>query len=179
MPCGCGKKKGNASLFHEQAQATGDPVVWGPALWTILHVLAEYCGNRGIDMDQARDFEVIVNHLPQVIPCEECQAHTKTYLAGTPFEAIKNAKGPGMLNPYVRLWLLTFHNAVRTQKGQSIDVTTLEQLRTLYGSETIQQCHLGTLTANVNYGIRTGLVKIATWQRWYTLLNRLKVMSGA
>jgi len=174
MPCGCGKKKGGNLVFDELTNASGDPIVWGPALWSILHILAEHIGRQGIDADEARDFEIIVNTLPFVIPCSECQGHTRTYLQANPFEPLKNVKD---LASYVRLWLLTFHNAVRAQKGQPIEITTLEQLAALYASETIQKCQINTLVANVNFGIRNGLVKIDAWRRWFTLLNRLKVMS--
>ena len=163
-------------MFDERAAATGDPLVWGPALWSILHILAAHIGHQGMDLDQARDIQVLVTMLPQIIPCSECQAHSKTYLIANPFEPVKNV---ATLSVYVRTWLLTFHNAVRTQNGQPIDITTLEQLDELYKDETIQKCQLNTLVANVNYGIRNGILKAEPWKRWFTLLNRLKVMSMA
>jgi hypothetical protein len=176
MPCGCGKKKGSNIVFDALANASGDPLVWGPALWSILHILAAHIGHQGMDLDQARDIQVLVTMLPQIIPCSECQAHSRTYLAAHPFEPVKNV---ATLSIYVRTWLLTFHNAVRTQNGQPIDITTLEQLDELYKDETIQKCQLNTLVANVNYGIRNGILKAEPWKRWFTLLNRLKVMSMA
>jgi short-subunit dehydrogenase len=98
------------------------------------------------------------------------------YLVANPFEPVKNV---ATLSVYVRTWLLTFHNAVRTRNGQPIDITTLEQLDELYKTDTIQKCQINTLVANVNYGIRNGILKAEPWKRWFTLLNRLKVMSMA
>ena len=176
MPCGCGKKKGANIVFDELANASGDPLVWGPALWSILHILAAHIGHQGMDLDQARDIQVLVTMLPQIIPCTECQGHSKTYLAANPFEPVKNVD---TLSVYVKTWLLTFHNAVRTQKGQPIEITTLEELDALYENETIQKCQLNSVAANVSYGIRNGFVKADAWKRWFTILNRLKVMSLA
>jgi hypothetical protein len=179
MGCGCGKKKGPAVPYDEKTNATGDPTQWGPALWSVLHILAAHIGGQEMDVDQARDFDVIISLLPQVLPCAACQAHSKAYIAANPFEAIKNTKVAGDLARYVQTWLLTFHNAVRTQNGQSIDITTLEQLTALYAAEKIQQCQLTVITMNALYGIRNRLIKNDTWKRWFTVLNRLKVISSS
>jgi hypothetical protein len=177
MGCGCGKKRGPAVIYDEKANATGDPKQWGPALWSVLHILAAHVGNQEMDIDQARDFDVIIGHLCQVLPCATCQAHCKTYIAANPFEAAKNAKVAGDLAKYVQTWLLNFHNAVRTQNGQSIDITTLEQLTDLYAAEKVQQCQLTIIVMNARYGIQQRLIKTDTWKRWYTVLNHLKVIS--
>ena len=176
MPCGCGKKRVSVTIFDDTANASGDPTVWGPALWAILHILAAHIGHHGMDLDEARDIQILISMLPQILPCLECQAHSRIYLVANPFEPVKNV---GTLSVYVRTWLLTFHNAVRTQNDQSIDITTLEQLDALYKTDTIQKCQLTIIGANANYGFRNGIIKIAAWQRWYTLLNRLKVMTMA
>jgi len=178
MSCGCGKKKGGIILFNQE-NATGDPTVWGPAFWYCLHVLAGHVGKHGIDADEARDFEVVIAMLPQVIPCAECQAHSKTYLSQNPFESIKNAKVNGTLGPYAETWLLAFHNAVRTQNSQPIEITTLEELRALYAGKVIERCQINTIVANVNYGIRNALIKVDAWKRWFTIFSRLKVISGS
>jgi hypothetical protein len=83
------------------------------------------------------------------------------------------------LRTYCQTWLLKFHNAVRLSKGQTVDITTLEQLGTLYGTEKIQACQIQTVSANVIYGIRMGLSKMDTWKRWNGIFQRLKVMVGA
>jgi Erv1 / Alr family len=178
MSCGCGKKKG-APVIYNQDVASGDPKVWGPALWSCLHIIAEHVGKREIDIAEARDFEIVITMLPQVIPCAHCQAHAKTYLSQYPFEANKNAKVPGTLGPYAETWLLTFHNAVRTQNSQPIEVSTLEQLRALYKGRTIQKSQIDTIVANVNYGIRNALIKLDAWKRWYSIFSRLKIISGS
>jgi Erv1 / Alr family len=179
MGCGCGGKRGPVTLL-DGSVADGNPVVWGPVMWAVLHIFAERIGKSGVpsvDTDQARDFTFLINLLPAIIPCRECQAHSRTYLATHPFQ-IQSLLG-NALSIHVRTWFLTFHNTVRESKGQSIDITTLEQLATLYSAEKIQTCQIQTIISNVAYGIRTGIVKQDNWKRWYVYFNRLKVLLAA
>jgi hypothetical protein len=130
-----------------------------------------------MDTDQSRDMGILVNLLPAILPCSTCQGHMRQYIAMNPF-VLTGLVGSD-LRTYCRTWLLTFHNAVRTSKGQTIDITTLEQLSGLYGAEKIQDCQIQALSANVIYGIRMGLSKMDTWKRWNGIFQRLKVMVGA
>ena len=180
MPCGCaGKRKGAATLLAEARDADGRPEAWGPALWALLHLLAERIGTSGapfLDTDQARDMEVVVTLLPLLIPCSECQAHCRSYFTANPFTPLSVTSG---LSAYIRTYLLKVHNAVRKSKGQEIEVTDLEGLTALYKDQTIQSCQIEAFGANVLYGIRNGLVKMDTWKRWISVYKRLKVLVGA
>jgi hypothetical protein len=167
------------SLLAEARDADGQPETWGPPLWTLLHHLAERIGKSGVpllDTDQARDMDKVVTLLPFVIPCAECQAHCRAYLAAHPFTSI-NYTGSA-LSVYVRTWLLDFHNAVRTANKQELEVTTLEALEALY-HETPPPCHIEAFGSNVLYGIRNNLVKLDSWKRWIVAYKRLKVLAGA
>jgi len=178
MGCGCAKRKG-PGIVLDGTVGDGNPTTWGPVVWAVLHIFAERTGRSGtasVDTDQARELTQLINLLPAIIPCKECQGHSRVYIATHSFQCI--ALTGEALNTYVRTWLLTFHNEVRASKGQSIDVTTLDQLATLYGSETIQTCQIKTIISNVSYGIRTGIVKQDNWKRWHVHFNRLKVLTG-
>jgi hypothetical protein len=176
MPCAC-KKKGNLLvLFGEAGSADGDPQAWGPPVWAILHTLGHRIGHSGIDGDQARAMEVLIQQLPSILPCTDCASHMRKYLLTYPFNCDK-LSGPE-LSTYVRGWLLTFHNAVRTRKSQPLEITTQEQLEALYATEPIQTCQITTLMANVTYGIKTGIVKSDAWRRWVIHFNRLRVLTG-
>ena len=176
MPCAC-KRKGNLLiLLGEAGTADGDPIAWGPPLWSILHTLGQHIGQGGIDIDQIREMEILLHQLPTILPCTDCAAHMRQYLVTYPFTCGK-LLGPELAS-YVRQWLLTFHNAVRTRKAQPLEILTQEQLETLYATETIQTCQITTLMANVTYGIRTGIVKADAWKRWVIHFNRLRVLTG-
>jgi hypothetical protein len=130
-----------------------------------------------MDADQNRDISILVNLLSAILPCSTCQGHMRQYIAMNPF-VVTGLIGAD-LRTYCRTWLLNFHNAVRTSKGQPIEITTLEQLAGLYGTEKIQDCQIQALSAHVIYGIRMGLSKMDTWKRWNGIFQRLKVMVGA
>lgn len=181
MSCGCGKKKKIANIFGYNEAADGNPVTWGPPLWELLHMLAERVGRSGvpsIDVDQAILMDLLVQLLPSVIPCEECQAHCREYLAKHPFSAGK-LKASDAISPFVRQWLFDFHNAVRSRKEQPLIITTLEQLATEYEGDKIQQCQVNLFLSNANYGVRNGIVKIDALKRWIVAFNKLKVITGA
>lgn len=177
MGCGCGKKKGAVVLFGMEA-ADGNPDTWGPVVWAILHILGERIGTGSAnDVDLARDITVLIQLLPSILPCKECQNHMKTYIGIHPF-VMTGLVGPE-LNTALRTWFMDFHNTVRTNQSKTIDITTLPQLTTLYGDERIQLCQLQLLSSHVSYGIRNGLVKQDVWKRWLTIFNRVKVMAMA
>ena len=176
MGCGCAKRRGPITLVGADA-ADGNPDTWGPPLWAILHSIAERIGISGMDADQSRDISILVNLLSAILPCSTCQGHMRQYIAMNPF-VVTGLIGAD-LRTYCRTWLLNFHNAVRTSKGQPIEITTLEQLAGLYGTEKIQDCQIQALSAHVIYGIRMGLSKMDTWKRWNGIFQRLKVMVGA
>ena len=176
MGCGCGKNKSGVVLIGADS-ADGNPDTWGPALWTILHIIAERIGNGGMDIDQARDIGTLIPLLPTILPCATCQTHMRNYLTLHPFVTSGLIGIP--LQTYIRTWLLDFHNTVRTSKGQPIEITTLEQLSVLYGTEKIQECQLKSFMSNVIYGVRHNLVKMDVWKRWNSIFQRLKVLTGA
>lgn len=176
MGCGCAKRRGPITLVGADT-ADGNPDTWGPPLWTILHTIAERIGISGMDADQSRDIGVLINLLPAILPCSTCQGHMRQYIAMNPF--VVSGLGGADLRTYCRNWLLKFHNTVRTSKGQPIEITTLEQLADLYGTEKIQSCQIQTVSAHVIYGIRMGLAKMDAWKRWNGIFQRLKVMVGA
>jgi hypothetical protein len=183
MGCGC-KKRGAVIIPIDNLDADGNPDKWGSPLWTILHILAENIGRTGnalVDIDQARDMDILIQNLHLILPCETCQAHCRTYIKSNPFTAVTFLKGKSgtELNTYVRQWLLTFHNVVRASKGQPIEITSLDVLAEHYSSQTIQECMYNTLVAHVAFGNRNRLIKMDNWKRWLTIYKRLKVLVGA
>lgn len=177
MPCACGSRKFPSLLFSAR-DADGDPGVWGPPLWAILHRIAGRVGNGEnpvIDKDHAWHAEFLVNGLSTVLPCETCQAHCRAYLKAHPFSCGSLA-GPA-LKEYVRDWLVQFHNAVRASKGQPLEVRDVGSLATLYEGP-IPECDMNALMAHVAYGVRTRLVKADNWKRWSAVLKRFKLMLG-
>jgi len=176
MGCGCGKRKNQIVLANSNT-ADGNPDKWGPPVWSILHILSERIGQNSMDTSEAHDMGILVSLLPSILPCTTCQSHMRQYIALHPF-VLSGLVGSD-LRTYCRTWFLNFHNAVRLSKGQPLEITTLEELTTMYGNEKIQDCQIQSLNSNVIYGIRMGLAKMDVWKRWNGIFQRLKVMVRA
>lgn len=62
-------------------QTTADPRVFGPSLWTFLHILSLYYDpTTKEDVATCRNF---LNGLAPMIPCSHCALHYNDYLIGT------------------------------------------------------------------------------------------------
>lgn len=157
-----------------------DPPEWGPILWKFLHLLAERVGTSGnkiVDTDQANYMESLIGLLPQILPCTECQAHAAEYMASVPLPPLKGLYN-GTLRETVRVWLFTFHNAVRLRKGQPVLVTTAEECAALYENATLPKCEYTSFVQSVAAAVRQGWVRMDNWRKWYSHAERIRILSG-
>jgi hypothetical protein len=181
MPCGCGKK--NTATIHFMGQAatdTPDPVTWGPLIWKYLHCLAEKVGSSGniiVDNDHAVFMEILIGTLHQVIPCPECQAHASSYISQNPLPSLKGLKGDDLRNT-LREWLFTFHNHVRTTKGQPIIINTLEGCKSHYAGCFMPKCEYTQIIQTVAYAVKQNWVKIDVWRKWYSTSEKIRLQLG-
>jgi len=182
MPCGCGKKN-NAGTVHfmgREGSQIADPLEWGPILWKFLHCLSEkvgLSGNKIVDADQANYMETMLNTLHLILPCQECQAHAASYISSNPLPSLKGLDG-GTLRNTVRTWLLTFHNYVRTTKGQPILVHNLDEYSATYNSCFVPKCEHTLFVQSVAYAVRQGWVRIEQWRKWYSSSERIRILAG-
>ena len=122
---------------------------WGPALWGILHMLAEKSGRgtgfvrqmgRGpaqlCHADERRLWANVITALRTSLPCPVCKQHYLEYIRTNPIDPVLRIPGPEWAVA-LRQWLWTFHNAVRSRKGQELGLP-LEQLATMYMPATPQ-----------------------------------------
>ena len=117
--------------------------VWGPALWGILHMLAEKSG-RGDGMprrwagprpplchsEERTLWERLLSGLRTTLPCPLCKQHYAEYLRSDPPDRVLRLVGPAWAEG-LRQWLWRFHNAVRVRKEQSADIP-YESIATIY-----------------------------------------------
>ena len=61
--------------------ATPKKSVWGPALWIFLHTSATFSEDAGA-------FCSLISSLAGTLPCPECRAHLRAYVARMPPEAV-------------------------------------------------------------------------------------------
>ena len=181
MGCGCGKKKTGSDHFMVQASLDiPDPIEWGPIVWKYLHCLTEKIGHSGskiVDTDQANYMEMILRSLHHVIPCPECQAHATAYIINNPIPSFKDLYSDQLRNT-VRNWLFTFHNHVRSTKGQPILLHSPDECANHYRECFVPKCEYTLFVQNVAYAVRQGWVKVDNWKRWYSSSERIRIITG-
>lgn len=176
--CNCGRRLDPSLNIDMYMQLNPiDPVEWGPILWRYLHSISERIGQSGspsIDFDEATYLENMIQLLPKILPCQTCQDHARTYLQDEhPLPALRGLTG-ATLRQTARQWLFTFHNAVRTKKGQPIIVETLEEYTTLYASASISQAEYSKFIEAVAAAARINWVRLEDWRIWYNFSERIR-----
>lgn len=117
------------------------PVIsqWGPALWTLLHYIAERSGKPQQTTDRTPPLRLdeekrlwmgFLTGLRLCIPCPLCRAHYNAYYKQHRVDLLFRLESWG---DALREWLWTFHNEVRTSKGQPL-ILSLDELRPTYSS---------------------------------------------
>jgi hypothetical protein len=137
-------------IFFRSRQMEGPQTAeWGPALWGILHMLAEksgrgsgivrYMGRGPLQLchaEQRRIWAALFVSLRTSLPCPLCKQHYVEYIRLNPPDAFLRIPGPDWAVG-LRQWIWAFHNAVRTRKEQPLLVTQ-DQLATLYVPSAVQ-----------------------------------------
>lgn len=181
MSCACGKRKNgttDAAMEREVNQLLL-PAQWGPIMWKLLHVTAEKIGRSGstmTDADQANYVKIMITMLPSILPCQDCQSHAEAYLSVNPFPLLKDLSGPALQNT-VQSWLYTFHNHVRTMKGQDI-IMSIDECIALYRRAYISKAEYNTLIECIAAATRQQWVKLDQWKKWYSIVERLRLLTG-
>ena len=175
MPCSCSKKGGAAPLMGKDSS---EPEIWGPILWKYLHCIAENIGYSGniMDTDQANYVYTIITSLHLIIPCQDCQSHTLSYITSNPFPILKDLHGV-TLRSTVSKWLFQFHNSVRNMKGQPIMLHTPEECAQYTGNG-ISKSDYAIFVQSVTFAVRKGWVRIDNWRKWYSNSERLRIIVG-
>ena len=93
-----------------------DTAVWGPALWRVLHGLAEY----GHDIIPLSEWQNLITALHTGLPCPDCTSHYQRWCRIHP-----------LTDSYpIRRWFLDLHNDVNRRRW--VAVWTEEQLSVTY-----------------------------------------------
>lgn len=84
-----------------------DKNIWGPLLWTIMHIASTKYNYHS----QTKLFNLIFrNYIPTLIPCTECLNHYNTYI---------NSENINPKNFEVNLY--KFHNKISQKNGKKIN----------------------------------------------------------
>jgi len=179
MPCNCGKKK-SASVEELTPLLIQEPPEWGPVLWAYLHSLAERLGTSGskiVDTDQATYMEGMIQLLPLVIPCTDCQQHASSYAQSNPLPPLKGLYDT-TLRVTTRQWLYDFHQAVRKQKDQPTLVASAEECAVMYQTRLISKADYQRFVQTVANAVKQGWVRMDHWRKWFSYSEKLRILSG-
>jgi hypothetical protein len=103
---------------------------WGPRLWRIFHILAEYSDRRDISPLWLN----VLRSTSQTMPCTKCRTHLTEYLRThtlfrfTPLMPVKD------IQTHIRRDIFTLHNVVNQRNRTSTFEFT--QLAPTYGAKT-------------------------------------------
>lgn len=103
-----------------------DPLVWGPPLWTALHIAANFSDR----MTVRNEWDMLFNSLRISLPCPDCTGHYRTWYVAHRFVRGRN---PPDIRKQAHEWLVALHNdvAVRTEKP----TMTADEVATLFGGD--------------------------------------------
>ena len=179
MSCGCGKPRAPLRAILSDAHIIDVlPSQWGPCFWYAMHTLAERIGTTSdiINGDQATIFRMLIELLPKIIPCQECQRHARSYILANPIPHTWYTSKGDALRIAIRSWLFNFHTAVRLRLGQPVTIATEEACSIEFRNILINPDFITDISRYVSYAIRSGWVRFDEWKRWVVQFNRLKLL---
>lgn len=180
MPCNCGRKRQSGVEEILSPLLVQEPHEWGPVLWSYLHSITERLGTSGspiVDTDQATYMESLLQNLPHILPCNECQQHAVSYISEHPIPTLKGLYHDA-LRSITRQWLFDFHQAVRQKKDQTILLESSECCIELYRDKFISKSDYNRFIQTVTASIRQGWVRIDHWRKWFSHSEKLRILSG-
>jgi hypothetical protein len=169
--CECGKGFVMPKYLTELTVDT-----WGPTFWKLLHLQATRLGSSDSmkDDDSANNLTYLVNNLHSVLPCKECASHARAYVFEHKFKP-RGLYGDALRN-YVETYLLNFHNAVRSRKGQPILLTTIAEYHALWVTAKIIPCDEEDLKLYFDYGKTYGILDYTSLTRWLNVFKRQRLL---
>lgn len=111
--------------------------VWGPALWSILHILAERAGKKTTPVaenEEKRLWRSLLLSLRTSLPCPKCQKHYTDYLKTHSWVSVFSKTGLEW-GLGIKTWLFDLHNHVTVANGKEVTFT-FDRLESTYGSAT-------------------------------------------
>jgi hypothetical protein len=184
MGCGCNKKKTSTteitSADVSERSADGinlDTVEWGPLYWRILHGLTELTGNKKInilDMYEEHKWHDVLNSLPDILPCTECRAHCRAYIAANRPEPIIRRQYTDRRTG-LRAWFYNLHS--QTPKINTITTPAIDELPILYKNINFR-ADFKQMFIYIDEAVRKGVVESAISYKFKRQLDDLMLLLG-
>ncbi|NDG32589.1 hypothetical protein EB118_21265, partial [bacterium] len=156
------------------------PSDWGPLLWKFFHILSERVGRSGVDSldrDMALALEFIVDNIPSILPCFDCQNHARAYIRSHPFGQVKTKRG-AELQAFARQYFYDFHNHVRVSTGKPIMVASVEDCKKMYEVMEWQKCEMEQAVEYFSFGVHHSIIKSDIYKRWMMQVHKIRLIAG-
>jgi hypothetical protein len=88
------------------------PEVWGPAIWTLFHTLADKINPEAYPIVIKSMFPMIIN-ICKFLPCPDCSIHASNFLAKVDINKHKNKED-------FKILFYLFHNSVNARKKKKL-----------------------------------------------------------
>ena len=149
---------------------------WGPAMWKILHILANRSGsitNKILEDDEAHAWINVLKTLETIMPCALCATHYKNFVKKTNINVLLVLKGLSRNKWLTEFWW-NLHNEVNLRSNKPefskddltiyADKTEFTESHELIKKVVAKGIEQGTLQMLV---AKNGLVRIETLRRIY------------
>lgn len=164
MPCAC---QVPVPTYPETAD-------WGPIMWLILHGLAEKAGQSSIQADELRQWVKFIKLTGDVLPCDHCRAHFKTYSAKHPLTQITTIPFT-QVKQFLQTWFWELHNEINISRG--LPVFPFANLQSTYSSVNLTD-QLHQLTPVIRKAILLSGVPMLSWIAWVNSFKMLRSVLG-
>lgn len=126
---------------QEQPTKLSQNAIWGPLLWSILHIIAEQVGkskHKLIQTDEVQKWIQWMRSVENTMPCALCRGHYKEWLTKHPLGELNSLRGQAFREG-ARQYVWQLHENVNTSRSKSSGIS-LDQCAELYSScETLQE----------------------------------------
>lgn len=159
MPCGC-------MIPIPEYPASAE---WGPAVWNILHGLAEKSQHSMFPADEMREWIRLIKTTSDMIPCDICRDHMVRYMRAHPFTEVPY----NSLKLKVKTWFLNLHNEIN--EGNNRPVFLFDELYEKYGKMDLQDL-LWRLDPIIKKAIQVngvGQVKYMSWVKSVKMMRAI------
>lgn len=88
-----------------------DPTVWGPSMWSIIHLVCLQAPKE-IDANVRNSYYMFFTMMPYILPCDKCREHWLTHIHTYPLDDALSTRDD------LFRWSINMHNLVNKSLGK-------------------------------------------------------------
>lgn len=145
---------------------------WGTIAWTLLHGLAERAAKIGNPTNAPfakNQWVFLLEDLPKIIPCPECQTHATGWIKAHPVGGLKTLPDK-QVYPWLVVWLYEFHEDVNRRLGKPS--FPLAAVQAKYTTIPVRS-FLNDLQIHIETAVKITGNGLIAWKKWKTCVSLL------